>query len=268
MKKVGKDIKAIFFDIDGTLVDKNHEMSLSTCIALQKLKRKGIKLIIATGRPKQVAYELKNKIPVVFDAWIMVNGQCCVCDEKTVVDKYIPIDKVKKALQFFDEHNIGSVLATKQGTFVNLEYERLSKEMQNVVNNKKYPVIDFKKLDTYQFYQMMPRVHKKEEEIEKKVMKILSGCKALRWSEISMDVILEDSGKNTGMDTILSFYNISLEHTMAFGDGENDIDMIKHAKVGIAMGNSMDELKKHADYITDSVENDGIYKALRTFNMI
>ena len=263
-----KEIKAIFFDIDGTLVDEQKEMSLSTGIALQKLKQKGIKLIIATGRPQQVAYELKSKSPIEFDAWIMVNGQSCVCENQTILDKFISLDKVKKALKYFDDHNIGAVLATNKGTFVNLERDRLSVEMKRVKDTKGYPLIDMSNIDTYNFYQMMPRVHKKEKEREKEVMDILSGCKALRWSDISMDIILEDSGKDKGMDIVLNYYGIDLENTMAFGDGENDIDMLVHAGIGVAMGNCMKGVRKYADYITESVNDDGVYKALKKHNVI
>ena len=56
--------------------------------------------------------------------------------------------------------------------------------------------------------------------------------------------------------------------TIAFGDGGNDLSMIVQAGIGIAMANATDELKQHADYITDSVDEDGIRNALRHFNVI
>ena len=55
---------------------------------------------------------------------------------------------------------------------------------------------------------------------------------------------------------------------MAFGDGDNDIDMIKHAGIGVAMGNAIETLKKNADYITDDVNEDGLYNALLHFNVL
>jgi len=55
---------------------------------------------------------------------------------------------------------------------------------------------------------------------------------------------------------------------MAFGDGGNDISMLRHAGIGIAMGNAKDDVKAVADYVTDNVDEDGIMKALRHFNVI
>ena len=55
---------------------------------------------------------------------------------------------------------------------------------------------------------------------------------------------------------------------MAFGDGGNDIDMLKHAGIGVAMGNAGENIKEIADYITTSVDDDGITNALKHFNVI
>ena len=59
-----------------------------------------------------------------------------------------------------------------------------------------------------------------------------------------------------------------MEETIAFGDGGNDITMIEHAAIGVAMGNANKEVKEIADYITDDVDNNGIYNALKHFNII
>ncbi|MBW5377106.1 Cof-type HAD-IIB family hydrolase, partial [Brachyspira pilosicoli] len=75
-------------------------------------------------------------------------------------------------------------------------------------------------------------------------------------------------GKHIGIDKIIEHYGIKLEETIAFGDGGNDISMIKHAHIGVAMGNANKEVKEIADYITDDVDNNGIYNALKHFNII
>ena len=59
-----------------------------------------------------------------------------------------------------------------------------------------------------------------------------------------------------------------MNECMAFGDGGNDIAMLQHAGIGVAMGNAEDDVKQYADYITDSVDEDGIFKALKHLNII
>ena len=70
------------------------------------------------------------------------------------------------------------------------------------------------------------------------------------------------------MQHVLDYYGVSKEDTFGFGDGTNDIEMIKFAGVGVAMGNADDSLKEIADYITESVDEDGIWKALTALKVI
>ena len=67
---------------------------------------------------------------------------------------------------------------------------------------------------------------------------------------------------------LLEKLNIKPEEMIAFGDSENDIDMIQLAGLGISMGNGTPECKAAADYVTDSIDQDGIWKALKHFNII
>ena len=62
--------------------------------------------------------------------------------------------------------------------------------------------------------------------------------------------------------------NIRKEDTMAFGDGENDIEMLKYVQIGVAMGNAGDYVKENADYVTSSVDNNGIKDALVALKII
>ena len=80
--------------------------------------------------------------------------------------------------------------------------------------------------------------------------------------------IPKDGGKNKGIDAIINHFGIKLEETMAFGDGGNDIDMLKHAGIGVAMENARDDVKEIADFITTSVDDDGITNALKHYNVL
>ena len=71
-----------------------------------------------------------------------------------------------------------------------------------------------------------------------------------------------------GIQEYLDRLGISVRETMAFGDGHNDIEMLRFAGIGVAMGNASDEVKGAADYVTDSVDEDGIALALQHFGLI
>ena len=92
--------------------------------------------------------------------------------------------------------------------------------------------------------------------------------KTTRWHPHFLDVIPPTGGKDKGMDAILEHFGIPVEESMAFGDGENDLSMLVHAGIGVAMGTASDEVKRQADWATASVDEDGIVKALQHFQVL
>jgi hydroxymethylpyrimidine pyrophosphatase-like HAD family hydrolase len=74
--------------------------------------------------------------------------------------------------------------------------------------------------------------------------------------------------KQKGIDEIIRHFGFLREETMAFGDGGNDISMLRHAATGVAMGQACDEVKRFADYVTDSVDDNGIRNAMKYFRII
>ena len=106
------------------------------------------------------------------------------------------------------------------------------------------------------------------EEEEKEIRPSIPTCEIGRWYPAFADVTAKGDTKQKGIDEIIRYFDIKLEDTMAFGDGGNDISMLRHAAIGVAMGNANDDVKETADYITTSVDEDGIQKALKHFGII
>ena len=93
-----------------------------------------------------------------------------------------------------------------------------------------------------------------------------------RWryqnNTISFDLTLKGVSKAVGIEKLVERINRNIDDTIAFGDGRNDIEMLETVKIGVAMGNAVDEAKAVANYETDRIENDGIVKALKHFELI
>ena len=92
---------------------------------------------------------------------------------------------------------------------------------------------------------------------EERIMSVLPHCEATRWNPLFADVVPRGSSKAVGIDKIIEHYGISLHETM-----------LRHAGIGVAMGNAGDEVKEAANYVTDSVDDDGVMNALRHFDVI
>ncbi|MBR3068672.1 MAG: HAD-IIB family hydrolase, partial [Lachnospiraceae bacterium] len=96
----------------------------------------------------------------------------------------------------------------------------------------------------------------------------LTASRATRWNRFAADIVLGEAGKANGIRKMLDHYGISRDEIMAFGDADNDLDMISFAGIGVVMGNGTERMKEIADYVTASVDEGGVVEALRHFGLI
>ena len=99
-------------------------------------------------------------------------------------------------------------------------------------------------------------------------MPTLSNCTSGRWHPAFTDITAADADKGKGLHAMADYLGFNIDETMAFGDGGNDISIVREAGIGVAMGNAGDNLKQIADYITTHVDEDGVKNALLHFGVI
>lgn len=259
------DIKAIFFDIDGTLVSfETHAIPQSTLEAITVLRQKGIKLIIATGR---ALVDINNLGDLQFDGYIAANGAYCTeSNKKDVVFKnLIPKDNLLRLVESQKHDPFSCVFMTDKGNFANYIDEGVI-ALNKMVNLPLPPVKPIEEVIEYDVFQIDGFISaEKEASI---LANVLVDCEGSRWHPDFVDINVKGNTKSTGIDVFLKKLDISIENTMAFGDGGNDISMLRHAGIGVAMGNASDRVKAAADYVTSSVDENGIVNALKYFGVI
>ena len=257
-------IKAVFFDIDGTLVSfKTHEVPQSTIEALDLLRKKGIKVFIATGRHYT---SINNLGDLKFDGYVTLNGGYCFAGEDKVIYKHsIPDRDIEALIRYMEtEESFPCAFVQEKEIFMNYKDETVE-EIFNMLNFPEPPIRPMDEIRGKTAYQLVSFFTAEQ---EKKIMTILSNCESTRWNPLFTDVVPAGSSKRVGIDKMLEYFRIPLNECMAFGDGGNDVVMLQHAGIGVAMGNAEDDVKQYADYITDSVDEDGIFKALKHLNII
>ncbi len=257
-------VKAVFFDIDGTLVSfKTHAMPASTERALDMLREKGVKLFISTGRQFRSINNLGSRH---FDGYITLNGDCCLVGEGKVIYKHpIPQEDIESLIRYQEEvEEFPCALVEEDGLYQNYINDSV-KELYGMLNFPYPPLRPLRGNKGKEVYQLIAFFTPGQ---ESRIMAVLPGCEATRWNNLFADVVPKGSNKAIGIDKIIAYYGISLDETMAFGDGGNDVAMLRHAGIGVAMGNAGAEVKEAADYVTTSVDEDGIMNALRHFNVI
>lgn len=262
-------IKAIFFDIDGTIRSfKTKTIPENTKATLLALREKGIKIFVATGRaPFHVTF-LDELLDFKFDGYVTINGQYCYLTTGEVLnDQVLSKEDIQNVLPIFKEKNLACDFALLDGAFMNLKNDRVKWLEDELGDSERFIVDDnaYEKALSEKVYQLNVFVSEEEED---KFMGYMPNSKTARWTSHFTDVIPKDGGKNRGIDAMINHFGIKLEETMAFGDGGNDIDMLKHAGIGVAMENAREDVKEIADFITTSVDDDGITYALKYYGVL
>lgn len=262
-------IRAIFFDIDGTLQSlSTHEIPQKTLQGLYEVKRKGLLLFPCTGRPpiqlKILSAAFQN---FPWDGYVMLNGQYCMDGKKQMFyDNPIQRENFDTLIPYLETVDYPV-------TFMELDYSYDSRFNENTWQYMKEihreedmpPIDDIHRVFTHKTYQLCPLI---PPERDNEFLAHAPYMKSARWTDAFADMIPIDGGKPTGMRKMMEHFHIEKEETMAFGDGGNDIAMLKYAGIGIAMGNGKEEVKASADYVTDTCENDGVYQAFQHFQLL
>jgi len=257
-------IKAVFFDVDGTLVSfKTHHMPQSTVDSINQLKAKGIKVFIATGRRLQA---ITNVGGMEFDGYITLNGGFCYVGRENVIYKHhIPHEDIEAMLHYQETvEDFPCAMVQEDAIYMNYQNEATD-EIFELLDFPEPPIGPLREVAGEKVYQVIAFFTAEQEE---RIMKVMPHCQSTRWNPLFSDVVPVGSSKSVGIDKIREYYGFSLEETMAFGDGGNDMDMLRHAGIGVAMGNAEEEVKQSADYVTASVDEDGIRKALIHFGVL
>ncbi|MEI5986396.1 UNVERIFIED_CONTAM: ykrA [Trichonephila clavipes] len=257
-------IKAVFFDIDGTLISfKTHEVPKSTIEAIKELQDKGIKAILATGRSINSIEHVKH---LDFDGYITFNGGYCLTKDLEVLYRE-PIDArdIESVLAYAKEKALSfSFMSEREITI-----HDVTPEIAGMYAHLNLPVpklVDMETVDTGSILQT--NIFLGPEEEQEFMEKVMPNSLSSRWTPLFADVNPKGLSKKVGIDIFCKHFGVELEETMAFGDGGNDISMLKHVKVGVAMGNANPEVKEISDYVTDDVDDDGIWNALKKFEVI
>ncbi|MDR3269006.1 MAG: Cof-type HAD-IIB family hydrolase [Tannerella sp.] len=259
-----KRIKAVFFDIDGTLVSfRTHCVPPSTVKALDALRANGIKVFVATGRMLPMINVLDG---IPFDGYITCNGAYCVNTKRELFYACPIPEQDLQALAFHLEKDPFPVAYMSDDEITINYVDSTVTSMAQHINVPPPRVLEPLAAAQKNIYQLCAYVD--DDKVRHLVRNVLVHCASNRWTPVFADINVRGINKQTGIDKLLAYENIGLNETMAFGDGGNDIPMLKHVTIGVGMGNASEEVKACADYVTDSVDDDGIYNALKHFGLL
>lgn len=250
--------KLVFFDVDGTLLPEGIGIvPESTVKAIRELQSRDIGAILCTGRHPLELKQL-DLLKYGFDGFVLLNGQLVLDKDMNVISaRTIEGSDQEELLSLFHSMTVPMIIVEKDRLYMNFHNDYVVKTQSDISS----PVYDTGKYDGADIFMatvFLPR----GEEIS------FSNLSISRWHDLALDVFLPDGGKVFGIRKFCEREGLDRSDVIAFGDGDNDIEMLKYAGLGIAMGNAPENVKAEADYVTDRVENNGILNALLKFNIL
>lgn len=258
-------IKLIATDMDGTLLNEEGKIPKDFFDILDKLIKKNIKFVVASGRPYFTLYEnfkpASDKIDYLADngAFVVENGKITNID---IIDKKY-VNAIIKACRFIN--NVAVVLCGTKGAY----HENLPQKYLNEIDKyyyKKFIVDDLLKVEDDIFkvticdldhasknsFPILSAIYGDD------LMVVVSG---LVW----IDIMNKNVNKGTGLENIQKYLGITSEETMVFGDYYNDVEMLKRAKYSFVMENALDDMKQYGNFIAKSNKENGVLEAIKEY---
>lgn len=268
--------KLVFLDIDGTLLYEGRPISERTAQALRQAKDNGHYLCICTGRAySETPEEMKE-----FDGVISAAGACVMWKKEVLLAEYFSEEEKKFVSDLLEEIGAVYIMEGFEELYMKKEIrESFLREMEGYEEKERFLLSFFLKTVPRTSTREMDRVHKcsffyaKQDNdwLKEKLKKWDMNATTFSQAETrgnSGEITKAAFTKGTAVRYLSRYLGIPIEDTIAIGDSENDLEMLRAASVGIAMGNSSDYVKEAADDITKSVSEDGVYHAFRKYGLI
>lgn len=255
--------KILFLDFDGTTYSHTTEsMPKSAIEAIRLARENGILVFLCTGRSK-IELSWFDLGGAVFDGYVLNNGQVAFDKDFNLIYSNAIAGQLKDFLvNLFNKKRLPVMFCDNENVYINTIDEHITKVQSDIGS----ALPEIKEYDGSDF--VMAAVYFTKDEDKDMLMSYKNMAEITYWHQGAVDIVPKGASKSTGIDNVLAHYNLKIEDAIGFGDGENDIKMLKHCSIGVAMGNSTEEVKQIADYITDDIDNDGLYKAFKYLKLI
>lgn len=277
--------KIIFLDVDGTLIDYDNHIPESAVLAIRRARENGHLVYVCIGRSKA---EMSPEIWVIgFDGMIGVNGSYVEHEGQVVLHQLIPRDVAKRLVDWLQERGLEFYLESNNGLFASRGFREAARPVlriyilgkganpEEVVNMEAEEALHGLVYGGELYRDDLNKVSfilkSYQDHLDSKVA--FPELKAGTWGGKGEHALFGDLGvkgitKAHAIEVLLKHLNADRADTMAFGDAKVDIPMLDYCQVGVAMGNGGEEIKAMADLVTDSVSQDGLYKAFEKLELI
>jgi Cof subfamily protein (haloacid dehalogenase superfamily) len=254
--------KIVFFDVDGTItLHEDGSISEQTKEVILRLKKQGIRVAAATGRPLSLCRELEE---LGIDTFVTANGGYVKHLDQVIHKVTLDPQVIRDVAAFSQAENHGLSFFTEEFSTNGVQSEEILQILKETLAFTDYPPF-YSDIHEQEVFLMC--LYANEKMMEKYIHAFPHLC-FQRWHPFIANVLQEEISKSLAIMKVLEFFEIEPSEMIAFGDGNNDIDMLELAGLGIAMGNGTDRLKEIADFVTLKSSEDGIGYALKKYGIL
>ena len=262
--------KLIAIDMDGTLLREDKTISDRTKKAIQMAHEKGVKVVLASGRPIEGLERYLKELNLCSDEDYVLsyNGSVVqnVGTREVIAQSALKGKDLKYLYELAQKLGVNIHAFSKEGCItpkIN-EYSLVEGRINGIdVKEVDYDTIDMDE-DIIKIMMVDPE-EILEEAIKNLPPEVYEAYTVVRSAPFFLEFLNKASGKAVGVKALSEHLDIQREEVMCIGDAGNDLDMIEFAGLGVAMGNAFEEVKKAADYITASNEEDGVAEVIEKF---
>ncbi len=254
--------KMIVLDLDGTTLNSKNVIPENLKeILINQVKKRSCRVVLASGRSissmKLLASDLGLTAPL-----ITLNGGVIIDPATRDIfnEKNLTLDTYKKSLQILNMLNIDFVVFTSFGVFADKPSE-ITDILIKYTENKIKWTIDFSSIKNPVKILFIPKSKESNNEIKKQTS--LLDIDIIESGFSFTEIVPKGVNKGSALKIVANMLTIDAKDIIAFGDNENDIEMLQFAGTGVAMGNAPDHVKAEADLVTDTNDDDGIYNILK-----
>lgn len=255
--------KLFVFDIDGTLLDDNKNLAESTKEAVSSLM-KNHEVAIATGRNRSMAMEVIKELGI--SNYIVCNGAAAYYQNDSIYTNSLDKKELNQLIQMADDNGHQMIYETVD--HLRRRSSEPNNRMINGMHHVGFPVPDYDREYYKEQFLVQCLLFYTREEAELYENNLFSQFRFVRWHDAGVDVLPADGSKYETITRLAHHIGVDNQNIIAFGDGFNDIEMIRNVGTGVAMGNAEEEVKKVADFVTARNGEEGIYSALKNLNFI
>lgn len=257
--------KAIFIDIDGTLRDDNQCISDRTKLAIKAITSKGILVVVCSGRPRKYTEDISKEC--FASKYIITSNGANIYNYEEKKDIYVNkmnIDACIELYKIAQDANVRFIMNVGDNRVVNKikkldgSEEELKGNILDFLKNNEVVQCTIADTDFEKIANLKPKIENIKNVKIKNQHKSLTSKNIPKEGTIYYDVANVDVSKGNAIDIFCKKLNINLKDTIAIGDGYNDISMFNIVGHGVAMGNAKEEIKKSADEVILSNNEDGV----------